>query len=171
MSEEGRNEIIWGIVILAVAGGITLGTYITATPGSTYWIAWGGIIWGLYKVVRGFGNATPFWRGAGIVMVIAMAIGSLLAFQGSRDLSDFYNSLEVGECVDRDGLVSECAGAAYEVLSVSLYPDDMDFPSQARFDTDSEACPAKATETFSPTRETWDDGDRLFVCVSKLGSD
>ena len=41
MEESGRNEMIWGIVILAVAGGITLGTYIAAASGGTYWIAWG----------------------------------------------------------------------------------------------------------------------------------
>ncbi len=169
-NQDGRNDIIWGIVILAVAGGITLGTYIAAAPGSTYLIAFGPMIWGGFKVFRGLASASNSWRVLGLATLAAVAIGSILVFQSSRDQSDYHNSVEVGDCVDQYGLPTECARpGAYEVISVKLYPDDMTFPGDAKFYADSEACPVPASVYFAPIRETWDEGDRLLMCVITSG--
>ena len=101
-------EVMWGIVILVVAGGITLITYVAATPGGTYFLAYGAIIWGAYKVLRGLGSASVFWRIVGLATMAAMVVVGVLVFQDSRNLSDLYNSTHVGECVDLDGLATEC---------------------------------------------------------------
>ena len=159
-------EVMWGIVILVVAGGITLITYVAATPGGTYFLAYGAIIWGAYKVLRGLGSASVFWRIVGLATMAAMVVVGVLVFQDSRNLSDLYNSTHVGECVDLDGLATECDRFdAKEVMSVHLYPNDMAFPGQSKFDADSEGCPLEAVLFFSPTRETWDGGDRSLLCV------
>ena len=168
MQDSGRNDILWGIAILAVTGGITLGTYIAAGPGDTYWIAWGGVIWGAYKVLRGWAMASAVWRVLGALAVVTMAIGSVLVIQS--DLANPYNSAEVGHCLDQDGRTMDCDGTQnYEVESVKLYPDDLKFPGQARFDADADACSTSFNSYFfHPARESWDDGDRSLLCVKNV---
>src|SRR5712691_8259123 len=51
-----RNGLLW-----MIGGGIlTLGTYVVAKPGGSYYILWGAIVWGMWTFVRGFIG----WRNA-----------------------------------------------------------------------------------------------------------
>ena len=165
-NRDARNKIIWGIGIVVVAGGITLVTYIAAAPGGTYWLAWGPTIWGGYMVFRGLARASNLWRALGLVTVAVVATGNILVFQDSRDEADYFNSTEIGDCLDQNGFPTGCAEPdAREVRFIKRYPDDMVFPGSERFYADSEACPAPAGYYYAPTQETWDQGDRLLLCV------
>ncbi len=171
MQDSGRNEVLWGILILAVTGGITLGTYIAAGPGQTYWIVWGGIAWGAYKVLRGWVAASAFWRVMGALAVGAMVLGAVLVLQS--DLADPYNSAKAGDCLDKEGLTLDCDGTeTYKVDWAKLYPKDMAFPGQARFDADAEVCSTSfRSYYFHPTRESWEDGDRSLLCAKNVRLD
>ena len=171
MQDSGRNEVLWGILILAVTGGITLGTYVAAGPGQTYWIVWGGIAWGAYKVLRGWVAASAFWRVIGALAVGAMVLGAVLVLQS--DLADPYNSAKAGDCLDKEGLTLDCDGTEnYTVDWAKLYPKDMAFPGQARFDADAEGCSTSfRSYYFHPTRESWEDGDRSLLCAKNVRLD
>ena len=91
--------------------------------------------------------------------------GGILAFD-NRPVPEF-NTVTKGDCLDRDGMAVACseAGGGFQVLSVELYPDEMAFPGDARFESDSEGCSLMSDYYFFPTRETWDAGDRSLLCV------
>ena len=166
VNESARNEMLWGIAILAVAGGITLGTYLAAGSGSTYWIAWGGIIWGAFKVLKGWTRASAAWRVLGAVVVAVTVGGGLLVYQSSGDSTDLYNSIEAGDCIDQGGFTVTCdASGVYEVVSIKTYAEDLDFPGEAMFDADALTCPRETDRYYYPTRESWSDGDRSLLCV------
>ena len=63
MAEEaidiGRGEwdFIIGIGVLAIAAGISYGTYAAAEGGGTYWIWWGPMVYAGYRIVRGIVRA------------------------------------------------------------------------------------------------------------------
>ncbi len=161
-----HNSIIWGIVILAVAGAITVGSYIAAAPGGTYLITWGAMIWGGIKILTGLANASNFWRALGLVMAATMVGASLFAFLQSNDQSAYWNTIEVGDCLSGEGLPTDCdTPGSYVVLHVKRYPDDIAYPGTARFEADSTVCPG-STLYFSPTLESWNQGDRSLQCVS-----
>lgn len=52
-----RPDVTWDFVIgvgaLAIGGAITWGTYTSAGPGETYWIMFGPMIYGGYRILRG----------------------------------------------------------------------------------------------------------------------
>ena len=103
---------------------------------------------------------------AGVVAVGAMAtIGVVTLWP-----SELYNSTGVGDCLNADGLESDCSGvgADYAIVQVKLYSQSMPYPGEARFDLDSNSiCPDHADYVFFPTRETWSDGDRSLLCVTE----
>lgn len=47
---EMKQGIIWFILALA----ITFGGYLLASGGGTYYIFWGAMIYGIYRLIRGF---------------------------------------------------------------------------------------------------------------------
>ena len=47
---EMKQGIIWFIIALA----ITFGGYLLASEGGTYYIFWGAMIYGIYRLIRGF---------------------------------------------------------------------------------------------------------------------
>ena len=168
--ESNNGELIWGIVILAITGVITLGTYVSAAPGGTYWVTWGRLIIGAWKVLRGWVKASAGWRVLGIVIVVLMVVGGIYVFQGSRDLSNLYNSVKIGDCLDLDSREVECNGSEkYKVDSVRLYSDDMAHPGVSKFESDADTCePSYRGYFFHPTRLSWDDGDRSLLCVQDV---
>ena len=168
--ESDSGEIIWGIVILAITGGITLGTYVYAAQGGTYWVTWGGLIFGAWKVLRGWVKASLGWRVLGIIIVVAMVVAGLLVFRNSQSLGSFYNSVELGDCLDQDGLKVDCNGRErYQVQSVQLYGDEMRYPGTAKFEADGDSCaPSSRGYYFHPTRLSWDEGDRSLLCVEDV---
>jgi len=48
---EMRQGIVWFIIALAITGG----TWLFASEGGTYFILWGPMIYGIYRLIRGFG--------------------------------------------------------------------------------------------------------------------
>lgn len=168
--QSDNGELIWGIVILAITGGITLGTYLAAAPGGTYWVTWGGLIFGGWKVLRGWVKASPGWRVLGIVIVVLMVVGGIYVFQASRDISNLYNSVNIGDCLDLDGREVDCNGSErYRVESVTLYSDDMGYPGVTKFETDADTCaPSFRGYFFHPSRLSWDEGDRSLLCVEDI---
>ena len=165
--KDSRN-VIWGIVILAVAGGITFGSYFFAAPGGTYLVLFGAIIWGVWKILRGWGTASAPWRFIGSVAVLATAAAAVLVFQDFRDNTADFNAVEVGDCLDQDGREAVCDRAIYRVVFVRRYPDEISLPSNTRFETDSAACPDSTDYYFYPTPESWAAGDRSLVCTTQL---
>ncbi len=165
--ESGHNDIIWGIVIVLVAGGITLGTYVAAAPGGIFFISYGGILWGAYKILTGWVKASGTWRVIGILVAGAMVATGIMAYQRVTDQGDNNNAVEVGDCVDEYGIEASCSEAdgLYVVLRIERYPSEMSFPGEARFHSGSIDCPSQSDWYYSPTRESWDAGDRRLLCV------
>lgn len=54
---RGGWDFIIGIGVLVIAGGISYGTYASAEAGGTYWIWWGPMVYGGYRIIRGFVRA------------------------------------------------------------------------------------------------------------------
>ncbi len=50
-----RDIVVGGIFFLG-GSGVTIATYLLASGGGTYVIAWGAIIFGLFQMVRGFAS-------------------------------------------------------------------------------------------------------------------
>ena len=50
---DANNDVWWGIAICIVFGGIALGTFIYAEPGSSFYILWGPILYGVYRILKG----------------------------------------------------------------------------------------------------------------------
>ena len=134
----------------------------------------------------------PAWRGllryAWIPVVIAVVAIGFFASQGSRDLEN----LAVGECFDtaETEVLTEvdkkdCGEPhQYEVVHVAAWTGNDDtFPSDAaqddfiatecisafgeyvgsNYDTSS-----LFLQTITPSPESWEDGDRMFVCAAYL---
>ena len=64
-------------------------------------VLWGGVIVGAIKFLRGWIKASAKWRLIGTIAGIAIVIGGMMAFRAAPDI---YNSAQVGDCVDSDGL-------------------------------------------------------------------
>ncbi len=47
---EMRQGIIWFVIALV----ITFGSYLFASEGGTYYVFWGAMIYGIYRLIRGF---------------------------------------------------------------------------------------------------------------------
>lgn len=47
---EMKQGIVWFVIALA----ITFGSYLFASEGETYYVFWGAMIYGIYRLVRGF---------------------------------------------------------------------------------------------------------------------
>ena len=50
----GLLLLLFGVLLVAVGGGVTAYTYATAEPGGTYVVWWGLVVWGLVQVGFGF---------------------------------------------------------------------------------------------------------------------
>ena len=167
---EGRRNILWGIVIAAIAGGITVGTFAAAGPGGTYFIAYGGVAVGAFQIIKGLINASGFWRLVGLLALVATAVIGFLTYQASQDTGSLYNEIEVGNCVDVDGFKTGCNDRAsvYNVVGFHQYDSDAFFPGDTRIESDvGRHCPAYAEWYFTPLRESWSQGDRTILCVTE----
>ncbi len=89
MREEGTKDLIWGFGAFALGGLITALTWIFAGPGGTYFLMWGPMLYGGYRLVKGFTlkfrsstNSTSvfIWLGAAIVLGGAIVGAGTLAF-------------------------------------------------------------------------------------------
>ncbi|RJR29216.1 zinc-ribbon domain-containing protein [Candidatus Microgenomates bacterium] len=47
---EMKQGVIWFVIGMAITGG----TYLFASDGGTYYIFWGAMIYGIYRLIRGF---------------------------------------------------------------------------------------------------------------------
>lgn len=153
---EGRRNILWGIVIAAIAGGITVGTFAAAGPGGTYFIAYGGVAVGAFQIIKGLINASGFWRLVGLSALMAIAVIGFLTYQASQNTESLYNEIEVGDCLDVDGFETGCDDGAsvYNVVGIHQYNSDALFPGDARIESDAvRHCPAYAEWYFTPLRE------------------
>ena len=52
-----NNDIKWGIIWLVGGGFITLATYEAAANGGSYFVLWGAMIYGGYRVLKGLLNS------------------------------------------------------------------------------------------------------------------
>ncbi len=167
---EGRRNILWGIVIAAIAGGITVGTFAAAGPGGTYFIAYGGVAVGAFQIIKGLINASGFWRLVGLLALVAIAVIGFLTYQASQDTGSLYNEIEVGDCVDADGFKASCddRDGVYDVVGTYQYGSDASFPGDTRIELDAgRHCPANAEWYFTPLGEGWSQGDRTILCVTE----
>jgi len=55
-NEGGNGEIIAGIIILIIGAALTWITYEAASAGGTYYVFWGLIIYGGYKILKGIAS-------------------------------------------------------------------------------------------------------------------
>ncbi len=54
MRQEGGEDLVWGFAALLLGGVVSAITWITASPGGTYLLMWGPILYGAYRLFRGF---------------------------------------------------------------------------------------------------------------------
>lgn len=48
------SEMKQGIIWFVIASAITFGGYLFASEGGTYYVFWGAMIYGIYRLIRGF---------------------------------------------------------------------------------------------------------------------
>jgi len=48
--DEMKQGVIWFVIALAITGG----TWLFASEGGTYYVFWGAMIYGIYRLIRGF---------------------------------------------------------------------------------------------------------------------
>jgi len=100
--------------------------------------------------------------GALTVAAVMVAIG-VWVFQGDPGI----DQIVPFECVDEQGIVARCDSntLTFTVISVHEIPDQEGYPGTAYFDSFQARCPITTDFVFSPTRESWNAGDRQFLCV------
>ena len=54
--KEAIGEIVTGLLLLGIGGGITWYGYSSTSAGGTYTVFWGLIIYGAYRTLKGFGG-------------------------------------------------------------------------------------------------------------------
>ena len=95
-----------------------------------------------------------------------------------KDVFDHSYEVRLGDCVDFNGDLVECDSGsdAYRVLNSfrileSNIPKDLDrtrllmFPSSEVLEKYAAKCSLKASSTFHPSKDSWEDGDRRYLCV------
>jgi hypothetical protein len=48
-----QKRMARGALALALGAAVTVGTYLMAGPGGTYWVAWGAMAWGAFQLILG----------------------------------------------------------------------------------------------------------------------
>jgi len=90
LSRAGTKDLIWGFIVLGIGAGITLGTWVAASPGSSYWVMWGLIGSGLFGVFRGLYRKVKSgsvlgtrgkWIIASISVISCLTLGGIFAYQ------------------------------------------------------------------------------------------
>lgn len=56
--EAGKKSVRIGAIWLLIGVSVTLYTYLTAHAGETYIIAWGAIIYGCYRILKGWNQSS-----------------------------------------------------------------------------------------------------------------
>jgi hypothetical protein len=64
LSRKYRNQMITGFVWFVIGMAITIGTFMAASGGGTYFIAYGAIIWGIIGLIIGLIGWVKYKRGA-----------------------------------------------------------------------------------------------------------
>ena len=109
-------------------------------------------------------------RGIGLLLVAAVlimaAVSSAVLFVALLLHGGQVGPVEVGDCVNGQGEVADCsAPGTYKVVSVHPYPGpDDDYP-EFELEEDHGGCLPWVERYFFPTRESWDRGHRLILCV------
>ena len=79
LREQGTNDLLWGFGWFAVGGAITAVTYITSAPNGTYFVFWGPMIYGAYRLFKGFDRKFKYsadTRGVFVWLAVAIALGA-----------------------------------------------------------------------------------------------
>ena len=165
---SAHRYLAWGMGLIAVGGGITIATYLSADAGGAYFFWFGPVIFGGIALIRGIrGNASATYRSAGIAFaVITLIVG--VAFY-SVYWGPVVEHLETGDCLDAESFITDCGGVShrYTVTSVHEVADQEKYPDESYFTRTYDArCSSSSSNVLSPTSETWDAGDRQFVCLS-----
>ena len=53
MREEAVGDFIWGGLVAIIGGTITVVTYLGASAGESYVVAWGALLYGGFRLIRG----------------------------------------------------------------------------------------------------------------------
>ena len=53
IGQERWDNILVGLLLIILGGGVTLVAYMVTEPGAEYWVFWGLIGVGLFKVLKG----------------------------------------------------------------------------------------------------------------------
>ncbi len=51
--QAGTKDLIWGVILILVGAAITWGTWAAAEAGGSYWVMWGLIAYGMFRIIRG----------------------------------------------------------------------------------------------------------------------
>ena len=96
-------------------------------------------------------------------MVIAITLVMLLAGCAS------YPEVRIGECMGNEGFVVGCdsSSAKYKVVKTWHLENMSNYPSDEFLSYDGQ-CPPEYTNTFIPTRDSWDQGDRNVSCLRDI---
>jgi len=86
MRQAGKKDILWGFLLAAVGAGITYGTYVSAAAGESFWVLWGLILWGGFRLIRGFyrcvryavdGASRSRWGMAAVLCAAVVSVGGV----------------------------------------------------------------------------------------------
>ena len=159
--KEDNGRIVCGLGILAVASLVTALTYYAAEPGDSFLLMWGPILIGCIQILRGWTRAAWGWRLGSIATVVLLLLFAVWTIRQVNDPTRYYNSAEERDCVSPIGLVVDCDedDTQFKVVSTKRFPDDRTaYPPSYELDV----CPGLF---FYPTRQSWEQGDRLVLCV------
>ncbi|MFL2756907.1 MAG: hypothetical protein ACJ0BE_06640 [Dehalococcoidia bacterium] len=171
----GNRHIYWAIGFIVIGTAISLGSFL-ATESGTYLVTWGIVLYGLYRLIIGLPNASNKLRILGISITLICAISSYWLILGDGSFTpsnDFTKSSvdvsampEVRDCLDSSGLVVKCAASqsVYEVTNAIRIKSNTLPTDFSRYDQN---CPSDTQGIFTPTKETWAEGDRAFLCVKE----
>lgn len=51
--QAGTKDLMWGVILILVGAAITWGTWSAAEAGGSYWIIWGLMAYGMFRIIRG----------------------------------------------------------------------------------------------------------------------
>lgn len=183
---KARSDVIQGLVWMVGGIAFTGVSYMIASAGGTYFIAWGAVIFGGFQFLRGLATyhsngGIPRALVAGCLVGIAVvgSIGYLYYEDQKSKLSVL--ELKQGDCFSSNqSFGSEAAELAtvnivscgtgqwdYRVeKKFNLAVTGADYPQKSLIDTQAESGCTTTTDTyFFPTTESWSQGDRSILCL------
>lgn len=184
---KARSDVVQGLVWVVGGLVVTGVSYMIASAGGTYFIAWGAVIFGGFQFIRGLatfhsngGIPRNLVIGCLIGLVVAGSIGYFYYEDQKTELSVL--DLKQGDCFSSNKSfgseateltsvnVVSCGASEWDYRvekKINLTVTESAYPQKSIIDTQAESgCPETTDTYFFPTTESWGQGDRSILCLS-----